>query len=363
MSVAQISKQDSFEIPIFDVMTSEHLTATNVPELLLEAGETYYWRTQHIDEYNNESEWSDISVFSCQINSDDTNNNGIPDDQEVKNDADLNKDSIPDHMQNIIKSAFSDIGNVQIGLCKESSTVNSINAIKVNNPSIISDMRNRPESIPYGLISFKLTVNNPGDIATVTVYFSKAAPNGSKWYKYDSVNGWQDYSSYATFNPDRTSVALNLKDGGYGDNDGTENGIIIDPSGIGTSSSGGDSSSGRSFSSDDGGGGGGGCFIATVAFGSPIEKNVKILKDFRDYYLLSMKFGNSLIRLYNKYSPHLAHFISKYEILKTAVRFMLYPVVVIAYVMVYTTFIQQLMLLWVILIIITIIIRKRLKFE
>ena len=41
--------------------------------------------------------------------------------------------------------------------------------------------------------------------------------------------------------------------------------------------------------------------------------------------------GHIFVRTYNKYSPPLAHFIAKHEILKVAVRIGLLPVVVVSY--------------------------------
>ena len=55
------------------------------------------------------------------------------------------------------------------------------------------------------------------------------APSNINWYKYDPVNGWQDYSAHAPFSADMKSVTLELKDGDYGDADGVANGIIVDP--------------------------------------------------------------------------------------------------------------------------------------
>ena len=52
--------------------------------------------------------------------------------------------------------------------------------------------------------------------------------------KYDLIDGWYIYNDYALINASRTSVSLKLKDGDFGDGDGTENGIIIDPSGPGS---------------------------------------------------------------------------------------------------------------------------------
>ena len=44
----------------------------------------------------------------------------------------------------------------------------------------------------------------------------------------------------------------------------------------------------------DSGGGGGGCFIATAAFGSPMELRVKVLREFRDNVLIKSKAGKVL---------------------------------------------------------------------
>jgi hypothetical protein len=76
---------------------------------------------------------------------------------------------------------------------------------------------------------------------------------------------------------------------------------------------------------------GGGCFIATAAFGSPMERHVTILKNLRDTYLLQCALGRSFVTTYYKYSPPLAHFISKHETLKVAVRISLMPLVAVSY--------------------------------
>jgi hypothetical protein len=80
-----------------------------------------------------------------------------------------------------------------------------------------------------------------------------------------------------------------------------------------------------------GGGGGGGCLVVTAAFGSPMERHVTVLKDFRDTYLLPCAPGRVFVRTYNRYSPPLAHFIAKHDVLKAVVRIGLMPLVAISY--------------------------------
>lgn len=88
---------------------------------------------------------------------------------------------------------------------------------------------NRPENLPLGLITFKLNVAE-GATVSVPILLSAPAPANARWYKHDTVNGWQEFTAYAVFSVDRKTVTLTLTDGGDGDADFTKNGIIIDPS-------------------------------------------------------------------------------------------------------------------------------------
>jgi subtilisin family serine protease len=80
---------------------------------------------------------------------------------------------------------------------------------------------------------------------------------------------------------------------------------------------------------DDGGGGGGGgfCFIATAAYGGYSSPEVKTLREFRDRYLITNHAGESFVRLYYRYSPPLAEYISGHPGARLAARAALAPVV------------------------------------
>jgi lysophospholipase L1-like esterase len=78
--------------------------------------------------------------------------------------------------------------------------------------------------------------------------------------------------------------------------------------------------------------GGGGCFIATAAYGSLMEPHVKILRVFRDRFMLGNTAGRIFVRFYYAYSPPLADFIAKHESLRVIMRLILLPVVGISWV-------------------------------
>jgi len=76
-----------------------------------------------------------------------------------------------------------------------------------------------------------------------------------------------------------------------------------------------------------GGDGGGGCFIATAAYGSYMQPDVKVLRRFRDRWLLTNRAGQWFVAQYYQYSPPVADVIAQHDGLRAATRMALTPLV------------------------------------
>jgi hypothetical protein len=244
---------------VLDAVTGVTNDGFTVPDLVLDAGATYYCRTRFMDGHGTATGWSDPVAFSTvSMDPSDLNMNGIPDDQEPDPAEvfDLDGDGVADPVQRGMKTIVTLAGQEPLSL-KASTGCRGITVLKAIDPDTMGGSGSRPASLPIGLIDFKLEVEQPGGIAEVTVYLMQPAPEGSRWYTYDRRAGWKEYP-HATFSRDRTSVTLQMKDGDpdYGDCDGAANGVIVDPGGIGAESDAGSESSSS-------GGSGGGCFISS----------------------------------------------------------------------------------------------------
>jgi hypothetical protein len=226
---------------VLDVTSHSAFTSLKVPKLILEEDTDYIWQVRFINNHAIESDWSAVGSFTTDLIDYDQNGNGIPDSQEVAVDLDLDNDGVVDNDQDDIKCVDSPAEDVQIGVSiKDSENVAAIESMEIEDAdeaNTITKSKGKPRSIQFGLINFKILTHEPGDETVVTIHLSKPAVNQGKLYKYDPINAeWVDYSDYAEFSPNRKLVYLTLRDGGFGDADGIENGIIVDPLTVGTES-------------------------------------------------------------------------------------------------------------------------------
>jgi len=276
------------QVCVFDKISYASRTELVVPRLLLNQNTSYEWRVKFEDNHGLSSEWSETVTFITENDVADANDNGIPDHQEVAPNTDLDEDGTPDNDQNDIKSVSVAGESTQIGISiLNAGPVLSIVALEAEYPEDVPNdtgFLDQTAEFPYGLISFKLIVSQPGDEVAVTLHLSRAASQEGTWYKFDPVeNIWYDYSAYTEFSIDRKRIYLTLKDGGSGDTDGIENGIIVDPSGLSVPSS--VYPAAADAVDEGGGGGGGGCFISAATVDCQTNSRDAAWNNYRDFLL------------------------------------------------------------------------------
>ena len=233
--VSRLADDFSAGALVLDVASDSQLTTFIVPDLILDIDATYYWRVKFHYASGAQSEWSaPFSFATITTDEGDQNTNGIPDSQEIDDpNLDLDANGTPDRDQADMKGVKSGFDNAPL-VVQAAANVTTIESLRWIDPDTIVDVQNRPDDLPVGLLNFKLSLNTPGATAEVIVYFFQAVPAGARWVQYNPLTGWQDYSAHAVFSADGKSVTLAFMDGGFGDVDGAANGVIVDPSGIGT---------------------------------------------------------------------------------------------------------------------------------
>ena len=79
------------------------------------------------------------------------------------------------------------------------------------------------------------------------------------------------------------------------------------------------------------------CFIATAAFGSSDSPYVQILRDFRDRYLMDSVYGRLFVTEYYSVSPTIADFIQNHPPAGAVVRYALFPLIGITFLLLNTS--------------------------
>jgi chitinase len=262
----QISTDSDFTTLILNATSKTQLYSYTVGEMVLDADTVYYWRVQFVDTNNQASDWSETATFTTlAIDAvGDADLDGMLDTQEADETSDVNENGIADSLENNIMTINTIEGQATVGVETLSDKVVLV-SIKSLSTETIAD---QSVKLGFGLIGFKLYLQGGVKTASVKIHFSKQVPKNAKLYKYTAENGWTAYEN-AVFATNRKSVTLVLEDGGIGDEDGVENGVIVDPSGIAYEEDSTTTSDSASVSTGDAstGGGGGGCFISTGTAG------------------------------------------------------------------------------------------------
>jgi uncharacterized repeat protein (TIGR01451 family) len=216
-------------------------------------------------------------------------------------------------------------------------TTTAANAILTNTASVTSDFTD--SNATNNTATAHTVVNNPVPVIS-SLSPSSATPGGASFtltvYGSNFVNGaqikWNSDTLTTTFvSATQLTAAIPASDILTA---GTANVTVVNPT-----PGGGPSSTSSTFTittppAGGDGGGGGGCFIATVAFGSPLEKHVQILRDFRDRVLLNSVAGKAFVDFYYRTSPPIAGKIAQSEGLCLITRVLLMPVIGVAYLIV-----------------------------
>lgn len=263
---------DSQQIVLDRTCESSHLTQLQVPDLVLDPSTTYSVQVRFYDNHGEPSPWSWPVTFTTQPDPNDENRNRVPDAQEVSAGADVNKDSIPDLDQPmVVKSVvtYNQLHMMAISIETDGTGAQVQAAVNIDPRALISTEYStsyQDGEIPFGLLGYKIRVDQPGQGVVALIHLSDAMdPRRTQWACFDEISGLHDCSSEMTIDPEGITVQRYLFDGGDEDADGVANGVIIDRSGPRASNAVDDASLSLTTDGQAASGRGDiGCFITTV---------------------------------------------------------------------------------------------------
>ncbi len=248
--VWQISTDSTFTNLLFEYTGPYDVTEIQLPDLILDAYTTYYWRIRY-----DTGPWETAGEFTTGADPvRDDDGNGVPDDQDVVN-GNIQTNLIDAGDEGLVLQSRAN--GLRFSLAADEGVEN----IERFRWAPAEDFKNAgfwPVNFTHGLLSFRLKTAVSGATVTITIGFSEKMTSGSQWWKTTVDQSFYDFSGYAVFAEGMRSLTLTLTDGGPGDLDGVANGVIIDPGGIVAPETGSSSNS-----SSGGGGGSSGCFIGT----------------------------------------------------------------------------------------------------
>jgi hypothetical protein len=182
-------------------------------------------------------------------------------------------------------------------------------------PSLLPPLPQVPLGVPFHLGPNGLTFNVP---ITIIAPYSQdpVEKNISAYWFGEGVSGWST-QGITGVSPDFTARTVTFQASQLGSFTMAASAQpAVTPEGP--------------VAAEAGGGGGGWCFIATAAFGSPLERHVADLRRFRDRWLLTSVPGRLIVEAYYALGPAAADYIRRNPSLRGPVRLVLYPLAALA---------------------------------
>jgi hypothetical protein len=141
---------------------------------------------------------------------------------------DINHDGVQDDCQDNVATPQG--GNYLIGVVTDADK-KLYHVTKDETPKTITTQDGEEIELPYGTVSFDVNVTNPGESATITIYYPYNPD--IKGYAKQVGGVWRKVPSTVTHDQahNQTKITFTLTDGGTYDIDGNVNKIIKDPGG------------------------------------------------------------------------------------------------------------------------------------
>lgn len=234
--VVTLSSDGGFSSIIFQ---ESGITGTSLTSSVqLDESTMYYWTVKAINEFG--ETFSTVHSFTTGSNivdydpDADNDGDGVPEsvEQDGPNDGDANEDGIADNTQSTVTSFINPVTNTytvveNVG-CTSNGTVTA-GAATTSDAGF---------TYPAGLTNFTLNCGNPGDSATVTLYYYGVDSTGMTLRKYNELTNEYKTVSGAVLSSviiggqQATKVVYDVTDGGELDQDGIANAVIVDPAGL-----------------------------------------------------------------------------------------------------------------------------------
>ena len=158
LTLWQLGMDSGFSFLVLDVASPDHLTTLDIPLLMLAGNTEYYWRARYVDSQYMPTPWSTTFSFTTMADPLDTDEDGVPDDQVVADEVDLDGNGERDNAQLGMLSVQTVVGNAQDGHqghreCNCCGPFFHSSPVVIARYAAIGRMH-----LPLGLISFKLSV-------------------------------------------------------------------------------------------------------------------------------------------------------------------------------------------------------------